>query len=98
MPAFASLLETKDVSRVTLAFERIINASFESHAVRHLTQSEVKRRFEMCAKIFETLRSDMKWSIERILDKLPIYLGCELDGADWKPDARTLWIPSDGAA
>lgn len=97
MAAFAKLIhDPKDLSKVTLAFERIIRASLESHPVRHLTDREITRRFEMCAKIFESLRSDLKWSIDRILDKLPSYLGCELDGSDWKPDARTIWTPGDG--
>jgi len=97
MGAFTKLVEQNQVGRVTIAFERCIAASLEVHPVRHLTQAEIKRRFEMCSKIFEVLRRDLGWSLDRILDKLPSYLGCELDGVDWKPDARTLWTPASGS-
>ncbi len=95
MAAFEMLVsDPSKLARVTRSFEAIIAASFESHPMRHMTAAEVKRRFDMCASIFETLRVSLKWSIDRILDKLPSYLGCELDGADWKPDARTIWTPT----
>lgn len=96
MAAFARLIDENQVSRVTLAFEEMIANSFVTHPMNHLTRAEVKRRFDMCSKIFETLRSDLKWGVERILGRLPGYLASELDGIDWKPDARTIWAPGDG--
>lgn len=99
MGSFAKLIDEGQVGRVTLAFEETIAASFETHKMRHMTTAEVKRRFEMCARIFEKLRGELKWGIERILDTLPTYLGCELDGKDWASDAqgaRTIWAPGDG--
>ncbi len=99
MAAFLKLVEEGQVGRVTRELTRVIEASFQARPMPSgkITQAEVKRRFEILSRIFEALRSDMKWGIERILDKLPEYLGCELDGADWKPDARTIWTPADGA-
>lgn len=94
---FASLLTNQaELSRVTLAFEKTIRASYESHPVRHSTQAEISRRFEICARIFEQLRGDLEWGLERIFDKLPEYLGAELNGSTWEPDKRTCWMPSDG--
>lgn len=96
MAAFAKLIDENQVSRVTLAFEKAIADSFTKHPQNHLTRAEVKRRFDMCSKIFETLRSDLKWGVERILSKLPTYLDHELNGTDWTPDTRTIWAPGDG--
>lgn len=95
MGAFSGLVSTGDVGRVTVAFERMIEASFTSHPIRHLTQDEIKRRFEMLSKIFRYLRGDLKWSLERIFDKIPTYFGCELDGSVWEPDARLCWMPGE---
>lgn len=97
MAAFERLVSEGQVGHVTREFQRIIEASMVSHPVRNLTHAIVKERFDMCAKIFETLRSDLKWSLPRILDQLPAYLGCELDGVDWKPNARTVWTPGTPA-
>lgn len=94
---FARLVSEKQVGKVTLAIEKAVTDSFKKHPVRHLTSAEIKRRFEMCADIFEALRGDMKWGIDRACDRLLEYLNAKLDGTDWKPDARTIWAPGDGA-
>lgn len=94
-------LITEDlVGRVTLFFERTIEGSFRTHPMRmgRMTQAEVKRRFEICCSIFEQLRGELKWGIDRIEQHLPTYFCAELDGAPWKPNTRTFWLPEDGAA
>lgn len=93
---FSGLIESGQVGRVTIAFEAIIADSFISDGAR-LTRSEIKRRFEMSAVIFKKLRGDLHWGIERVLDFLPTYLRDELEGVDWKPDTRTMWMPRDGS-
>jgi hypothetical protein len=91
-------LVTEDlVGRVALLFEKTIEASWDSHPMRKMTQAEVKRRFGLCASIFERLRGDLKWGIDRIAQHLPAYFRAELDGAAWTPDSRTFWLPKDGA-
>jgi hypothetical protein len=96
---FASLVESGQVGRVTLAFEEAIADTFVSHPMRQgvsgITASEVKRRFNLCAEIFVKLKGEMKWSLQRALDHVPIYLKDELNGTDWKPNARTCWMPGD---
>jgi len=72
-----------------------IEKSFAQDGAR-VTQSEVKRRFELCARIFKTLRGDLHWGIERIEGHLSEYLRAELDGRTWEPDKREVWIPGDG--
>jgi hypothetical protein len=34
--------------------------------------------------------------LQRVLDHLPEYLRCELDGIPWQPDTRMVWVPADG--
>ena len=93
--AYLKLVEEKLHGRVVMIFEDAIAKSFEDDRSR-MTSREVKRRFEICCKIFEALRADLQWGIDRIADHLAAYLRCELDGIDWKPDDRTLWVPQDG--
>lgn len=60
------------------------------------TASHVRDRFKICERIFRALRNEKQWGVQRILDKLPEYLHCELNGQDWEPDARSVWVPTDG--
>jgi hypothetical protein len=89
---FSALVDSKLVGSAVLGFQRAIERSFvEDHGPQ--TQAEIKRRFDICARVFRVLRGDLKWSVTRILDHLPRYLRCELDGQPWKPDASTIWTP-----
>lgn len=97
MSQFSRLVSEGQVGKVTVAIEIAIEKSLILRPANHLTGAEVKRRFEMCTKIFEALRGDLKWGIDRACDKMQGYLIQELDGSDWKPDARTIWAPGDGA-
>lgn len=92
---FAGLIQLGEVGRVTLAFEETIAVSMLTDKAR-LTHSEVKRRFALCAGIFTKLRGDLHWGIDRVLHFLPTYLRDELEGVEWKPDTRTMWMPRDG--
>lgn len=87
------------LNQVVNGFRRIISGSFAPGAFPMRgkpTVAEVKRRFEICERIARTLRSDHKWGWQRILDRLPEYLGAELSGKSWEPDRRSVWIPGDG--
>lgn len=86
-----------DYQRVVLIFEGAIEASLASHPLQHLTHAEVKRRFGICAGIFEVLRGDMKWSLARVSDHMTEFLKKELDGIAWKPSARSSWARGDDA-
>jgi ribosomal protein S14 len=91
---FSSLIEDRQISTVVLGFEKAIAKSFEDDKSTQ-TRSEVKRRFEICRRVFKELRGDKGWSVQRILDHLPTVLRCELDGQPWTPDDRLVWMPSD---
>lgn len=97
---WAKLVAEDQVGRVTRGFMDAIEASFEEGHVHVLaTKSEIRHRFDICAKLFERLRGDEKWSIARTLDMLPRYLRCELEGQSYDPKAdadRVMWTPETG--
>lgn len=84
--------------RVTLRFVKAIADSFRDDKSR-VTQDETKRRFKILEKEFRELRREAGWSVEKILDVLPMVLRCRLDGIPWSANdpanTRTLWVPPD---
>ncbi len=96
MGAFLDLVTADQVARVTLAIERVIADSFGADDAR-VTGDEVRRRFAICERLVRQLRGDLGWGLHRVLDHLPVYLRCELDGVPWEPDARVVWVPEDEA-
>jgi hypothetical protein len=93
--AFLDLVAADQVARVTLVIERVIADSFRADGARP-TGHEMRRRFAICERLVRHLRGDLGWGLSRVLDHLPAYLRCELDGAPWEPDARAVWVPEDG--
>lgn len=85
-----------ELLQVTTSIENVVARSFETHRMQHITRAEVKRRFDLCARIFERLRGDLSWGLARIFDRMPEYLAAELNGSTWTPDARACWFPQDG--
>ena len=83
------------LERAVLGIERAVARSFEADHAR-MTAAEVRRRFGICEQLFRQLRGDLHWGLHRVLDHLPHYLRCELDGQAWEPDRRTIWMPDDG--
>ena len=58
-----------------------------------VTQAEVKRRFEICERIWKVLRIEHKWLVQRVCDHLHRFLLQEIDGISWEPNCRVLWVP-----
>ena len=92
---FLDIADSEQVQRAVLGIERAVARSFETDAAR-MTDAEVRRRFGICERLFRQLRGDLRWGLHRVLDHLPHYLRCELDGQAWEPDRRTIWMPDDG--
>jgi hypothetical protein len=92
---FMELLEKDQIGRVMLAIEQAVTRSFEVDGAR-MTGDEIRRRFSICERLIRRLRGDLGWGLHRVLDHLPHYLRCELDGQPWEPDTRTIWMPEDG--
>ncbi len=95
MGTFSDLVSQQQVGPATVAIEQAIARSFRDDNAR-VTGAEVRRRFAICERLLRHLRGDLGWGLQRALDHLPRYLRCELDGASWEPDARTIWTPEDG--
>ncbi len=92
---WVKLVSEGEVGNVTLAFTQAVGKSFLADGAR-VTQSAIKERFNVCCKIFENLRGDLKWPVARALDYIPRYLRCELDREPYDPKAdskRVLWTP-----
>lgn len=62
-----------------------------------VTADELKRRVNICLKIYRELRGDLDWGLQRAIDHLSMYLRYTLDGVTWEPDQRKVWAPGDGA-
>jgi len=92
---FMKALAANDLARLTLGIEHAVSHSFATDHAR-MTGAEVRRRFGICERLFRELRGDLGWGLVRVLDHLPEYLRCELDGMPWEPDRRTCWMPGDG--
>lgn len=99
---FAGLITDDKIPTVVAGVERAVAASFEAdrapgrvilvHGGPRISRTEMKRRGELCLKVFRVLRGDLKWGVDRIVDELPKYLRAELDGVAWEPEAkRALW-------
>lgn len=91
---YVQLCHTDDLGKVTAAFEEAIMVSFITNPMKNPTQSEIRRRFNLCDEIFSVLRGDLKWSVPKIADVLPTYLKCELDGVPYNPEVvGAAWSP-----
>jgi nitric oxide synthase oxygenase domain/subunit len=93
---FLDLVDRGQVERALVGIEHAVTRSFEADGAR-MTDAEIRRRFSICEQLFRQLRGDLSWGLIRVIDHLPHYLRCELDGQAWEPDRRTLWIPEDGS-
>jgi hypothetical protein len=105
--SLASLaFDQEQLAKAVLGIEAAVAASFASDLERSsivmpfgrgsITQTEIKRRGELCIGMLRELRGDLGWSIDRINDHLPGMLRKRLDGEDWTPtDLSARWAPSD---
>jgi hypothetical protein len=92
---FIEFAQSGQVGRVMAGIECAISRSFEDDGAR-ITGDEIQRRFTICERLIERLRGDLGWGLHRVLDHIPHYLRCELDGQPWEPNKRTIWVPEDG--
>lgn len=70
-----------------------IDASFRAHPMRHHTDDEVRRRFNLCVEILGVLVKDCHWSPQRAFDHLATYLLQHMNGQSWKPASGRVWLP-----
>lgn len=94
---FAGLVADGQVGQVTRRFEEMILASFSPDIAAHvvdgkprprMTAAEIKRRFDILAGWFGVMKGDLGWSLQRVMDSLPIALQKTLAGESYTPDVR----------
>ena len=85
----------RDAARFQSEISRIIAASFAARGMRQVTQNEVKRRVDFCARTAGELRRRLGWPPERIVDQMPAALKAFIDGVTWEPDTRASWVSTD---
>jgi len=89
---FLNLISEDQLAAVTTAIESAVAQSFAADYSR-VTRDEIRHRFAICERIIRELRGDLKWTLTRVLDAMPRYLRCELNGVSWTPDERAMWMP-----
>lgn len=91
------MLSIDGSTAVAQAAEQAVLQSFEQRPMRcGITQAEARRRVAMCERIWQVLRLEKGWSLQRVCDHFLRFLLCEIDGIPWEPDDRTIWVP-DGS-
>lgn len=103
--AFAELTKRpEDLQRVYKGLMATIANSFKQDGDRgsiiNLTDTEFRRRFQICEKWFRIMRGDCGYSVEKTVDFLPRALRCDLDGESFEPPKSDVsgWAPSVLAA
>ena len=72
---------------------KIIEDSFDARPMPsgNITKTEVRRRAYIAKEIFDVLYGDLRWSEQRIIDHLLVFLCRALDGVEPIPDwAKTM--------
>lgn len=71
----------------------IVVMSMIADGSNYKNESEIKYRINVAAKLARELRYDLKWSIQRIMDNMPVALRDMLDNGGYSPDeSRDSWI------
>ena len=77
-----------NLQKLGLAIQKAVDASRISHPMfigadprsHQISQAETKRRIGWCIDIAQQMRFDMRWSLQRICEKLPLLLDHFLEG------------------
>lgn len=102
---FGNLLAENQLPLVMQAIEKAVSDSFDFQkpsgvlwlpGVGEPTQAEAKHRAKMCIEMIRILRGDLRWGVQRIVDRLPSMLTKRLKGEEWNPEKeRAMWGPND---
>jgi hypothetical protein len=100
-PFFDLVNDPVALADVSSKLETIIWTSFGQDVLRDMkappiTESETKRRFEICEYWIRVMRGDMLYSWLKTMEILPFALRRTLDGLDFTPPpANEGWVVSD---
>lgn len=92
----ADLFGPQEVAELAEVITGVLARSFQEANMRNPTQSEVRRRTDICLRWAAVFRGDLHWGKQRIWDTLPVALRCELLGQKYEPSTRKFWLPEDG--
>lgn len=89
------LVIPRDHQRVIDMISEAIEYSFLICRCEKITHAEVKRRFEICFRLFCDLRAEAqpRYTLDRIEDCLRTCLVYELEGVSWSHLKRKAWVP-----
>jgi hypothetical protein len=85
----------RDHKRCVNMISEAIEYSFLICRCGKITRAEIKRRLDICVRIFCDLRAEVRprYTLDRIEECLRIYLVYELEGQSWEPLKRKSWVP-----
>ncbi len=83
------------IGKLTRAISNVVAKSFAADKAR-VTQSETRRRGQICIEAARVCLGDSKLSLERTIACLPDALRSKLDGGNWMPPKRAMFaVDSD---
>lgn len=84
--------ETRFIDKIRPNLIDVVEKSFDK--AKDIKMANVKERNDIVLKLTKMLRFDLGWSRQRIVDKLPHYLWCTLNGEAFDPiTERGVWVP-----
>lgn len=91
----SELVIPRDQQRCEDMIAEAIEYSFLICRCNNITRSEIKRRLDICFRIFCDLRAEAqpRYTLDRIEDCLRICLVYELEGQPWSHLKRKAWVP-----
>jgi hypothetical protein len=95
MNAFVAARKCGALELAEAAILRVVEESFVSHPMRHMTRSEVARRTNLAMRWVNKLY-DQGWELDRALHGVREPLLAELDGRRWEPPSRNMYAVNDG--
>lgn len=84
-----------DKEKIDKVFADVIERSFTTHPMRHITDHEIKRRGFILIRWFRILRGEKRWALDRALHEVGRALRAELDGLTYTPSDSVLYRVDD---
>ena len=96
-PSSLDFQDPNKKARIENAIKRAVEGSFVKYPMRHMTQHEVARRFNIAFEGYRELRNGANWSYFRALDHIDRLLDEALDGIELNRNIRrSSWFGRSG--
>lgn len=80
-----------EMARVAPLLAKIVEHSFVTHPMRHVTGAERKRRVDTVTRIYFELRRDKRWTEQKALNHARAAFKAELDTTNFKARDRGMY-------